>query len=53
MKIGAGHVAHMGDRRGAYKVLAGRPEGKWQFGTRSVYGRILLKWIFKKWDWEA
>jgi len=24
----AGHVASMGDRRGAYKVLVGRPEGE-------------------------
>jgi len=24
----AGHVAHMGDRIGAYRVLVGRPEGK-------------------------
>jgi hypothetical protein len=24
----AGHVAHMGDRRGAYRSLVGRPEGK-------------------------
>jgi len=24
----AGHVARMGDRRGAYAVLVGRPEGK-------------------------
>jgi hypothetical protein len=23
----AGHVARMGDRRGAYRVLVGRPEG--------------------------
>jgi hypothetical protein len=23
-----GHVARMGDRRGAYRVLVGRPEGK-------------------------
>jgi len=23
----AGHVAHMGDRRGAYRVLVGRREG--------------------------
>jgi hypothetical protein len=23
-----GHVAHMGDRRGAYRVLVGRPEGE-------------------------
>ena len=24
----AGHVAHVGDSRGAYRVLVGRPEGK-------------------------
>jgi hypothetical protein len=29
---GAGHVARMGDRRGVYRVLVGRPEGKRQLG---------------------
>jgi hypothetical protein len=29
---GAGHVARMGDKRVAYKVLVGRPEGKRRFG---------------------
>jgi len=24
----AGHVAHMGERSGAYRILVGRPEGK-------------------------
>jgi hypothetical protein len=28
----AGHMASMGDRRGVYRVLAGRPEGRRQFG---------------------
>jgi hypothetical protein len=28
----AGHVAHMGDGRGAYRVLVGRPEGKTPLG---------------------
>jgi hypothetical protein len=28
----AGHVARMGDRRGVYRVLAGRPEGKRPLG---------------------
>ena len=28
----AEHVAHMGDRRGVYKVLVGKPEGKKPFG---------------------
>ena len=27
-----GHVARMGDRRGAYKVLVGKPEGKRRSG---------------------
>jgi hypothetical protein len=29
----AGHVASMGERRGTYRVLAGRPEGKTPFRT--------------------
>jgi hypothetical protein len=28
----AGHVAHMGEGRGAYRVLVGRPEGKRPLG---------------------
>jgi len=28
----AGHVAGMGDRRGAHRVLVGRPDGKKQLG---------------------
>jgi hypothetical protein len=28
----AGHVAHMGDRRGVYRALAGKPEGKRPLG---------------------
>jgi hypothetical protein len=30
----AGHVVRMGDRRGAYGVLVGRPDGKRAFGRR-------------------
>jgi hypothetical protein len=30
----AGHVAHMGKRRGVYRVLVGRPEGKRPLGRR-------------------
>jgi hypothetical protein len=29
----AGHVGCMGDRRGLYRVLVGKPKGKRQFGT--------------------
>jgi hypothetical protein len=28
----AGHIACVGERRGAYKVLVGKPEGKKQLG---------------------
>ena len=28
-----GHVAHMGEKRGIYRVLVGKPEGKRPLGT--------------------
>jgi hypothetical protein len=28
----AGHVAHMGERRGIYRILVGKPEGKRPLG---------------------
>jgi hypothetical protein len=28
----AGHVVHMGERRGVYRVLVGKPEGKRPLG---------------------
>jgi hypothetical protein len=41
----------MGERRGAYKVLVGRPEGKRDhLEDLGVDGRILLQCIFKKYD---
>jgi hypothetical protein len=30
----AGHVARMGDRRGVYRALVGKPEGKKSLGRR-------------------
>ena len=33
-----GHVARLGDRRGAYRVLVGRPKGK------RLVGRPRLRW---------
>jgi hypothetical protein len=47
----AGHVAHMGEERGACRILVGRPEGRNHVEDPDVDGRIILKWIFKKWDW--
>ena len=34
----AGHVARMGERRGAYRILVGKPEGK------RLLGRPRLRW---------
>ena len=46
----AGHVARIGERRGVYRVLVGKPEGKRPLGDTGVDGRIILRWIFRKWD---
>ena len=35
----AGHVAHMGEERGAYRVLVGKPEGK------RPLGRPRRRWV--------
>ena len=46
----AGHVARMGERRGIYRVLVVKPEGKRPLEDPGVDGRIILRWIFRKWD---
>jgi hypothetical protein len=46
----AGHVARMGTKRGAYRILVGRPEGRRPLGRPRRNGMIILKWIFKPWD---
>jgi len=45
----AGHVACMVERRGVYRVVVGKPEGKRPLGRPGVDGRIIM-WIFSKWD---
>jgi len=42
-----GHVALMGDSRGAYRILMGKPEGKNHFEDPGVDRGIILKWVFK------
>jgi len=46
----AGHVARICERRGVYRVLMRRPEGKNNYGDPGVDRKIILSWIFKKWD---
>ena len=53
----AGHVARMGEERGAYRVLVGKPEGKRllgrerdRWGDLGVDGWIILGWISSRWD---
>jgi hypothetical protein len=41
----------MGDRKGAYRVLVRKPEGKRPLGNLGVEG-IILKWMFKKYEGE-
>jgi hypothetical protein len=40
----------MGEMRGAYRILVGRPEGRRPLGDPGVDGRVIYQWIFKKWD---
>ena len=40
----------MGEGRGVYRVLVGKPEGRRPLGDPGVDGRIILGWIFGKWD---
>ena len=46
----AGHVARMGEGRGAYRVLVGKPEGNNHCGDLGVDGCIILGWISRRWD---
>jgi hypothetical protein len=37
-------------RKGAYRVVVEKPEGKKHLEEPCIDGRIILMWIFKKWD---
>jgi hypothetical protein len=44
----AGHVAYIGERKGAYKVLVGKLREKDHLEDPGLDGRIMLTWIFRK-----
>jgi hypothetical protein len=47
----AGHVAWMGEGRGVYRVLVGKPEGKRPLGRPRCRWEDNIRWIFRKWVW--
>jgi hypothetical protein len=46
----AEYVARRRERRGVYRDLMGKPEGKWPLGRHSSRWENNIKWIFRKWD---
>ena len=42
-------MACMGERRGAYRVFVGKPEGESHLKDLGMDGRSILKWICKGW----
>ena len=43
-------MAYIGEKIVAYKVMVGKPERRNHLKDPGIDGRIILKWIFKKWD---
>jgi hypothetical protein len=48
-----GHVAFMEERISSHRVPVGRSERKNHLEYLSTDGRIILKWIFNKWNMKA
>ena len=46
----AGHVVPMENRRGVYRYLVGKLRERDHWGGPGLDGRIILRWIFRKWD---
>jgi hypothetical protein len=40
----------MGEGRGVYRVLVGKAEGKRPLGDPVLEGRIIVRWVFRRWD---
>jgi hypothetical protein len=45
-----GHVACREERIGVCWVLVRKPEGKNHLEDPGIDGKIILRWIFRKWD---
>jgi len=46
----AGHVARMGERRGYTRFRWEKLRGRDHLEDPGVNGRIILRWLFRKWD---
>jgi hypothetical protein len=46
----AGHVARMGEGRGVHRFWWGNLRERDHWGDPDVYGRIILRRIFRKWE---
>jgi hypothetical protein len=45
-----GHLTRIGERRGVYRDLVGKHEGKRPLGKSRCRWEIIFRWIFRKWD---
>jgi hypothetical protein len=45
-----GACSTYGEKRCTYRILVGRVREGDHLGDPGIDGRIILKWIFKKWD---
>jgi len=46
----AEHIAYIGERRGIFRVLLGKHEGKRPLERPRLRWEIIFRWTFKKWD---
>jgi hypothetical protein len=44
------HVPHMRQKRHAYRVLVGKPEGERLLGRLDIDGVVILKWDIERYD---
>jgi hypothetical protein len=46
----AEHVARVGEESGVHRVLVGSQRARGHWGDQDVDGRIILRWIFRKFE---